>query len=526
MKICKFCQAELADELTVCSVCGAELESEEAPVVEEVAEEVVETAPAKKKNTGAIVIGVLAVVLAALVALFFVLRGRDQAPVETPEEGEYVEAELQPAHHVNAYGYNSHAIHYTKAEDGSMTYDYMDADGNLIPLTQEEVDALLDAVVATCGDTKLTNRQIMYYYNEQYYSFSNTYGMYLTMMMDPSKALDEQLSMDGVNTWEQSFVTGAVDMFQQMVAVAAKGKAEGFEPEESVDKMAEDMLVQMNEMAAQYGYPTTNDYVVEAFGPGATVESYVEFYKLNTYAVAYINAMIDAMEITDEEANEYFDNNSEYLQSQGLTKTDLTNVNVRHILVQPEQTTAEDGTTSISDEAWAAAEAEANRLYEEWKNGEATEDSFAALATANTQDAGSQSTGGLYENVYPGQMVTEFNDWCFDAARQTGDTAVVKTSYGYHIMFFVTHTDEIYWRTVVDEQIKNERINAELVELQEANPVTSDFAKVILFSSAAPTSPEAEAAAEENLTSEEKLEKIRENETERDYGDDAVIEGQ
>ena len=34
-------------------------------------------------------------------------------------------------------------------------------------------------------------------------------------------------------------------------------------------------------------------------------------------------------------------------------------------------------------------------------------------------------------------MVTEFNNWIFDDARKAGDVEIVKTSYGYHIMYFV-----------------------------------------------------------------------------------------
>ena len=34
-------------------------------------------------------------------------------------------------------------------------------------------------------------------------------------------------------------------------------------------------------------------------------------------------------------------------------------------------------------------------------------------------------------------MAKEFNDWSFDTARKTGDSAVIQTSYGYHIMYFV-----------------------------------------------------------------------------------------
>ena len=35
-------------------------------------------------------------------------------------------------------------------------------------------------------------------------------------------------------------------------------------------------------------------------------------------------------------------------------------------------------------------------------------------------------------------MVTEFNDWCFDPARQIGDTGIIHNeSTGYHVMYFV-----------------------------------------------------------------------------------------
>ena len=67
----------------------------------------------------------------------------------------------------------------------------------------------------------------------------------------------------------------------------------------------------------------------------------------------------------------------------------------------------------------AEAEQKAQDILDEWKAGAATEDSFAELANEYSEDPGSNTTGGLYEQVYQGQMVTEFNDWCFDPARQS-----------------------------------------------------------------------------------------------------------
>ncbi|MBQ2861350.1 MAG: peptidylprolyl isomerase [Oscillospiraceae bacterium] len=110
---------------------------------------------------------------------------------------------------------------------------------------------------------------------------------------------------------------------------------------------------------------------------------------------------------------------------------DYNYVDVRHVLVMPEE--AEDGTKT--EEAWTAAEAKAAEVLAEYLEGEMTEESFAELAKKYSED-GNAATGGLYENVYKGQMVTEFNDWCFDPARQVGDTGVVKTRFGYHVMYF------------------------------------------------------------------------------------------
>ena len=34
-------------------------------------------------------------------------------------------------------------------------------------------------------------------------------------------------------------------------------------------------------------------------------------------------------------------------------------------------------------------------------------------------------------------MVEPFEDWAIDEARKAGDTGLVETEYGYHVMFFI-----------------------------------------------------------------------------------------
>lgn len=124
---------------------------------------------------------------------------------------------------------------------------------------------------------------------------------------------------------------------------------------------------------------------------------------------------------------------------------DLT-VNVRHILVQFNNKDEDGNEIDLTDEIVNTAKAEIESIYSEWKDGVKTEDSFAELAKTRSTDTGSKENGGLYENVYRGQMVSPFEDWGYDSARKTGDTGIVKTTYGYHLMYFVGRNDEPHWK--------------------------------------------------------------------------------
>ena len=136
--------------------------------------------------------------------------------------------------------------------------------------------------------------------------------------------------------------------------------------------------------------------------------------------------------------------------------------NVRHILVAPshdhaEDETHEDGETYSAEEL-AAAKAAADEILASWKAGEATEESFALLANEKSAD-GDGVSGGLYENIYPGQMVEAFENWCYDAARKTGDTDIVETEYGYHVMYFVGDSEMSYRDYQIENALRSNALN-------------------------------------------------------------------
>ena len=127
--------------------------------------------------------------------------------------------------------------------------------------------------------------------------------------------------------------------------------------------------------------------------------------------------------------------------------------NIRHILVMAEA--SEDGT--YSDEAKAAAKARAEEILAEFEAGDKSEESFATLATLYSEDAGSSSNGGLYENVYKGQMVEEFDAFLF-GGHKPGDTGIVygeSSNYaGYHVMYYVGE-GELYSNVLAESSLRS-----------------------------------------------------------------------
>ncbi len=124
---------------------------------------------------------------------------------------------------------------------------------------------------------------------------------------------------------------------------------------------------------------------------------------------------------------------------QYIGKNDLAMVDVRHILVMPKGGTKDDsGNITYSEAEWGACRIAAQALLDQYLAGEQTEKAFGELANAHSEDQnGKVTNGGLYTDVELGDMVQPFEDWIFDSARTPGETGLVKTPYGYHVMYFV-----------------------------------------------------------------------------------------
>ena len=423
MKKCSFCGADMDEELTVCPACGKEqaaqqpeaaqeaAPAEEAPApeapageapAEKPAEPEREATPMKKGVTSASAVALAVAVILLLAVILSVLilngRGKDKdevLPTESSAASEEVTEETTEA---------------TIPADGDP--DNVTCKGTYT-VSDEEAEAANGDIVATAGDRVLTNGQLQILYWRSVQSFYAQYGSYAQYFgLDHTQSMDTQVCTvtEGL-TWQQYFLEDALNNWKVFDAVAQQARENGFQMTADSQKQLDELEDGLAQTAADNGFEDTAAMIVRNFGTGATVENYKSFWEMYFLGSDYYNEVAASYAPTAEEVAEFFNTHEAEYAEKGLDKTTST-VDVRHILILPEGATVENVTTEeFSDEAWAAGE-------------------------QNSADTGSNTNGGLYTGVTEGQMAEAFNDWCFDADRKAGDYGIVKTQFGYHIMYF------------------------------------------------------------------------------------------
>ena len=178
----------------------------------------------------------------------------------------------------------------------------------------------------------------------------------------------------------------------------------------------------------------------------------------------------DIAVIDEEDTEAYY---IVYVVSPAAPDRQTAGADVRHILVEAE-TTKEDTEGNKVDlpakeieKNFAEAKKEAEAILKEWKSGDATEDSFTALAKEKSDDPGVTENSGLYEDITStSSYVPEFLDWAL-ASHKVGDTGIIKTDYGYHVMYYVSADKTEKWESDVRSAIAEKEFNDFSTELYE-----------------------------------------------------------
>ncbi len=130
--------------------------------------------------------------------------------------------------------------------------------------------------------------------------------------------------------------------------------------------------------------------------------------------------------------------------------------NVRHLLVKFEGgTKGDDGNMVYSEQEKNKAKTEAEGYLKTWKEGnKADEESFIELVKKHSDDS-SKTTGGLFEDIHPdSSYVPNFLAWSIDESRKPGDTGVIETEYGYHVMFYSSDDELSYRDYMITEELR------------------------------------------------------------------------
>lgn len=473
---CKFCNAELEEGVTLCPVCGKEnlQESEaETPVEEAVTQEaapVAEAAPVKKLGLKLwqIILAILgsAVLLVGLIVVVLIGMGVE---VKIPEN------------------------------DINRKTSY----------TAEAPEKTADDVVAKIGDKKLTNAQLQVYYWMQVYDFLNYYGDYVQDIdLDYTYGLDLQnCTLSDENwTWQQYFLNAGLSTWQRYQTLCLLAEEAGYTLSEDYQTSLQNMPQTLEAMAAQYGFANADEMLQKEMGPGMTVEDYVAYMELSYLGLQFYEDQYKTFQPTEQELEIYFTaHEADYLED-NITKDSGSLVDVRHILIGVEGgTTDAEGKTTYSDAEWETCRQKAQDILDQWLTGEKTEATFAELANKHSQDGGSNTKGGLYSLVQKNQMVAEFDAWIFDETRQLGDYGLVKTQFGYHIMFFVG-SQEIWSYRATNDYITDK--STELIESgMEKHPMKVTYKKINIGevdlgggADTTQTIPETTGATEANAT--------------------------
>ena len=222
-------------------------------------------------------------------------------------------------------------------------------------------------------------------------------------------------------------------------------------------------LISQAELDVKTNEPDTKDYD----GDKSTDASGVTYATLESVSEDLAKWAYDATRVVGDK--NLFATEDAYfvVLMEKLPAKDTTPVShdVRHILIKfPEKNT--DGTatttkdkdgntkTNITDATKKATKADAQKILDEYlKN--PTEENFKALTVKHTADVdtdGKPNNDGLYEDVSSSSnYVASFKNWAVDASRKPGDTGIIESTYGYHIMYYVEANTETWFETVKND---------------------------------------------------------------------------
>ena len=330
------------------------------------------------------------------------------------------------------------------------------------------------------AEEEVTDEEITAYYEENKGSYDSVDYLVCAIEADvPGE--DETTEIMVENTVENTVETVEESETEEETLSEEEQVLLEEEQQALTEAAMEDAKVIANEMLGKITDADSFETLAAEYATDATAEIHKENVKQSTITPTAVATWLfdDARQAGDKTVIEYTTANTYYVVYFVERYLDESKtVDVRHILVpfdtvETTEDMTEDEVAAAEEEAKAAALTTAEGIYDEWQEGEATEESFAELANTHSTDTGSNTNGGLYEAVAKGEMVEAFDEWIFDEVRQPGDSDIVESVYGYHIMFYVADND-VAWKMEIDEVLRLNKVNDYVNALMETYEIVDE----------------------------------------------------
>lgn len=345
-----------------------------------------------------------------------------------------------------------------------------------------KADKTAARLVATAGEEgELNNGLLQIFYWMEVYDYLEEYSYdAIYNGLDYTKPLDAQRYSDTGSTWQHYFLENAIKNWHGYQALALVARDEGAQLEEELRLELDNLRDTLTQSVMETGHSGIDALIQADMGPGCTYEDYEKYMQIYYAGHSYLNQKLAVKNYTLADIEAYFNAHMSELDKEGISKESGNLMDVRHILIAVEGGTEdEDGDTIYSQEEWDTCKAEAQALMDQWLEGEATEERFAQLAAEYSEDAGSNTKGGLYTSLNEESgFVPEFIEWYMDESRQPGDYGLLQTDYGYHVMYF--SASEAQWIRTCREALLKEDTQEILNHALKQYPLEIDYQKIAL----------------------------------------------
>lgn len=215
------------------------------------------------------------------------------------------------------------------------------------------------------------------------------------------------LTENGAGTWEDYLVEYVLDDIRSNYILCELAKEKGF-------SISDETAANIDASMA--------DIILQAESYGLTGDSFIEQYCGDQMTVERFRQIIESYYLA-----EMF--STDFLENYEFSEDELRLPTVRHILYGAPRNGLREEDASEEEIAEALAKAEETiSLINGYED-------MVLIGDQHTRDETALESAEY--TVSRGEMVKEFEEWCFDPAREIGDKEIVRTDFGFHVMYFV-----------------------------------------------------------------------------------------